>query len=96
MKAMVLAMRWLYDNKEPAIEFLGKEMRLKPEHARRGWEYYTEHRIWNPNAEANIEGVKTVIQIMGERGQLKGALPPPAKYVDSSYVDEALKELGRR
>jgi NitT/TauT family transport system substrate-binding protein len=96
MKAMVLAMRWLYDNKETAIDFLGKEMRLKPEHARRGWEYYTEHRIWNPNAEANIEGVKTVIQIMGERGQLKGALPPPAKYVDSSYVAEALKDLGRR
>jgi ABC-type nitrate/sulfonate/bicarbonate transport system substrate-binding protein len=96
MKAMVLAMRWLYDNKEPAIDFLGKEMKLKPEHARRGWEYYTENRIWNPNAETNIEGVKAVIQIMGERGQFKGALPPPAKYVDSSYVEEALKELGRR
>jgi len=25
-----------------------------------------------------------------------GALPPPAKYVDHSYVEEALKELGRR
>jgi hypothetical protein len=71
-------------------------MRLKPEHARRGWQYYTEQKIWNPNAEANLEGVKTVIQIMGERGQLKGALPPPDKYVDASYVEEALKELGRR
>jgi NitT/TauT family transport system substrate-binding protein len=96
MKAMVLAMRWLYDSKEPAVEFLGKEMRLKPQHARRGWEYYTEQKIWNPNAEANVEGVKTVIQIMGDRGQLKGALPPPSRYVDSSYVEEALKELGRR
>ena len=64
MKAMVLAMRWMYDNKEPAIEFLAKEMRLKPEHARQGWEYYTEHKIWNPNAETNVEGVRTVIQIM--------------------------------
>jgi ABC-type nitrate/sulfonate/bicarbonate transport system substrate-binding protein len=96
MKAMVLAMRWLYDNKEPAVEFLGKEMKLKPEHARRGWEYYTEQKIWNPNAEANMEGIKTVIQIMGDRGQLKGELPPPSRYVDSSYVEEALKDLGRR
>jgi hypothetical protein len=71
-------------------------MKLKPEHARRGWEYYTENKIWNPNAKANIEGVKTVIQIMAERGQLKGALPAPARYVDHSYVEEALKELGRR
>jgi ABC-type nitrate/sulfonate/bicarbonate transport system substrate-binding protein len=96
MKAMVLAMRWLYDNKEPAIDFLAKEMRLKPEHARRGWEYYTQQKIWNLNAEANVEGVRTVIQIMGERGLLKPPLPPPSKYLDHSYVEEALKELGRR
>jgi len=96
MKAMVLAMRWLYDNKEPAIDFLAKEMRLKPEHARKGWEYYTEHKIWNPNAEANLEGVRTVIQIMGDRGLLKAPLPSPAKYLDNSYLQEALKELGAR
>ena len=96
MKAMVLAMRWLYDSKEPAIEFLAKEMRLKPEHARKGWEYYTEHKIWNPNAEANVEGVRTVIQIMGDRGLLKAPLPNPSKYLDSSYLQEALKELGAR
>ena len=64
--------------------------------ARRGWEYYTENRIWNPNAEINLEGMKTVIQINAERMQSKGPLPLPAKYVDLSYVQEALKELGRR
>ena len=96
MKAMVLAMRWLHDNKEPAIDFLAKEKRLKPEHARKGWEYYTEHKIWNPNAEANVEGVRTVIQIMGDRGLLKAPLPSPAKYLDNSYLQEALKELGAR
>ena len=96
MKAMVLAMRWLYDNKEPAIDFLAKEMRLKPEHARKGWEYYTEHKIWNPNAEANVEGVRTVIQIMADRGLLKTPLPSPAKYLDNSYLQEALKEVGAR
>ncbi len=96
MKAMVMAMRWLHDNKEAAIDFLAKEMKLKPEHARRGWEYYIENKIWNPNAEANIEGVKTVLQIMVERGQFKGAPPAVNKVVDHSYVEEALKELGRR
>jgi ABC-type nitrate/sulfonate/bicarbonate transport system substrate-binding protein len=96
MKAMVQAMRWLYDHKEPAIDFLSKEMKLKPQQARRGWDYYTENRIWNPNAEVNIEGMKTVIQINAERMQTKGPLPLPAKYLDSSYVQEALKEFGRR
>ena len=96
MKAMVLAMRWLYDNKEPAIDFLGKELKLKPEHARKGWEFYTEHKIWHPNAEANVDGVRAVIQIAGERGLFKGALPSPAKYLDNSYLQEALKDLGAR
>ena len=97
MKGLIHAMRWMHDNKEPAIEFLSKEMQLKPEQARRGWEYYTENKIWPPNAETNIEGVRTVIQIAAERGQFKGgALPQPAKYLDHSYVEEALKELGKR
>ncbi len=97
MKGLVLAMRWMYDNKEPAIDFLSKEMKLKPEQARRGWEYYTENKIWSPNAETNVEGVRTVIQISAERGVFKGGpLPPPSKYLDHSYVEEALKELGRR
>jgi len=93
MKAMVLSMRWLYDNKEAAIEFLAKEMKLKPDHARKGWEYYTENRIWHPDADTNIEGVKTVIQIYAERVQMKGPLPNPSKYVDQSYLKEALREL---
>ena len=96
MKSMVQAMRWLYDNKEAAVDFLSKEMKLKPQHARQGWEYYTENKIWNPNGEINVEGMKTVIQINAERTQLKGPLPSPAKYIDQSYVQEALKELGRR
>ena len=39
MKSIVQAMRWLYDNKEAAIDFLAKEMKLKPQHARQGWQY---------------------------------------------------------
>jgi ABC-type nitrate/sulfonate/bicarbonate transport system substrate-binding protein len=97
MKGLALAMRWMYDNKEAAIEFLSKEMKLKPDMARRGWEYYTENKIWNPNAESNIEGIRTVIQISAERGLFKGAaLPSPTKYVDQTYAEEALKEIGRR
>jgi ABC-type nitrate/sulfonate/bicarbonate transport system substrate-binding protein len=97
LKGLVLAMRWMHDNKEATVDFLAKEMTLKPEQARRGWEYYTENKIWNPNGESNIEGIRTVIQISAERGIFKGgALPPPTKYADHGYVEEALKELGRR
>ncbi len=96
MKAMVLANRWLYNDKEAAISFLAKEMQLKPIYARKGWEYYTENRIWNRNSDVNVEGVRTVIEIMADQGQFKGQLPSPVKYMDQSYLKEALKELGEK
>lgn len=96
MKGMALAMHWLYDNKEAAIQFLSREMKLKPDGARKGWEYYTTSHIWDRNADINVEGVKTVIQIFAERTQMKLPLPTPAKYIDQSYLKEALKELGSK
>lgn len=95
MKGVVLGARWLLENKQPAIDFLVKEMELKPEHARRGWEYYAENRIWDPDADVSLEGVRTALQIYGEQNQLKGFLPSPSKYVDQSYLREALAQLGR-
>jgi ABC-type nitrate/sulfonate/bicarbonate transport system substrate-binding protein len=93
MKAMVLANHWLYDDKQAAIDFLSKEMQLKPVYARKGWEYYTENHIWNRDSDVNIEGVRTVIDIMADQGQIKPPLPSPAKYVDQGYLSDALKQI---
>jgi NitT/TauT family transport system substrate-binding protein len=92
LKATVRTHRWLYANKEAAIDFLAKEIPLKPDLARRGWEYYTANRIWHPNAEIGLEGLKLTMQIYAE--QTKGAAPDPFKYIDQSYLQQAIKELG--
>ena len=42
MRAMIGVHRWFYENKEAAVEFLAREIDVKPEYARRGWEYYTQ------------------------------------------------------
>lgn len=94
MRGVVLGARWLRENKQPAIDFLVKEMDLKPEHARRGWEYYVENRIWDPNADVTIAGVKAALQIYAEQAQMKGALPSYSKYIDQGYLKDAVKELG--
>lgn len=93
MKAMALTMRWLYQNREPAIDFLAKEMNLKREHAQKGWEFYTGNHIWHPDGDVNVEGLKSTIQIFQEVSGAKGPPPSPAKYIDQSYLKEALKEL---
>jgi NitT/TauT family transport system substrate-binding protein len=92
LKGAVRAHRWLYANREAAIDFLAKEIPLKPELARRGWEYYTSNRIWHPNAEINLESLKFTMQVYAE--QLKGPPPDPLKYIDPSYLQQAVKELG--
>lgn len=96
MKAMAQTMRWIYQNKEAAVDYLAREMKLKREHAQRGWEFYTSAHIWNPDGDVNLDGLKVVTQIYWEQTQSKGPVPSPAKYVDQSYLREALKELGRR
>ena len=94
MKAMIQTNRWIHQNKEPASDFLSKEMKLKREHARKGWEFYSGNRIWHPEGDVNVEGLKATIQIFWDVNQFKGPMPSPAKYVDQSYFKEALKELG--
>ncbi|MBM4260852.1 MAG: ABC transporter substrate-binding protein [Deltaproteobacteria bacterium] len=95
MKAIILAHRWLYENKEAAIAFLAKEMDMKPEYARRGWEYYTEQKIWPRDGDLSVEGVKFATQVYWEQTQNKSPLPPPQKYVDQSFLREATKELSK-
>ena len=96
MKAMAQTMRWMHQNKEAAADFLAKEMRLKPEHARRGWEFYSSTRTWHPDGDINLDGLQIVTQIYWEQTQSKGPVPKAAKYADQSYLREALKELGTR
>ena len=96
MKAMASASRWLMENRDAACNYLSKEMGISAEHCRLGWEYNVKHAIWDRNADLNVEGVRTMIKIYAELNNVKTPLPQPAKYVDSSYLKQALAELARK
>jgi len=96
MRAMAQTMRWIHQNKEPAADYLAREMNLKPDHARRGWEFYTSTKTWHPDGDLNSDGLQNVTQIYWEQTQSKGPVPSAAKYVDQSYLREAVKELSAR
>jgi NitT/TauT family transport system substrate-binding protein len=95
MKAMVLSHRWLHDNRDAAVEFIAKEMQLKPAHVLKGWEFYTQQRMWPLDGEPNIGGMKHNLRVYAEQ---KGAKAPPdvRKFLDLSYLNDALAELGKR
>jgi len=96
MKAMVQTFRWMFENRDATIEFLSKEMQLKPLHALKGWEFYTQNRFWPPDGDVTLEGLKNNIRFYADQTGAKGPLPDPGKYVDQSYLREALREIDKR
>ena len=92
MKAIVAANRWLYANKDAAVDLLAKEMNLKPAYARKACEFYTEKGLWHPYGDVTFEGLQAVLQIYAEQTQAKGPLPNPGKFLDQSFLKGALKE----
>ncbi len=81
---------------EPAIDFFTHEMQLRPNHARRGWAYYTQNRIWHPDGDLNLEGMKYNLRIYAEQTGAKGSPSSYRKYVDQTYLYDALKELKKQ
>ncbi len=96
MKGMVQSLRWMHNNKDATVEFLAKEIQLKPALASKGWEYYTQNRIWPYDGEPNIEGMKHNIRVYYEQTGAKASVPDVFKFVEMSYLTEALKELGKK
>jgi len=96
MKAMASTMRWMMDNREAACGYLSKEMAISTEHCRYASDYNWKSRIWDRNADLNVEGVRTLIKITAEQGILREPLPQPSMYIDHSYLKQALAEIGRK
>ena len=96
MKSMVASMRWMADNRDAACAYLTKEMSISMEHCRHASDYNWKNRIWDRDAGLNIEGVRTLINLTADQGVLKDPLPQPAKYIDQSYLKQALTELAKK
>lgn len=96
MRAMVATMRWMENNRDPACAYLTKEMSISMEDCRYAYDYNWKNRIWDRNADLNVEGVRTLIQLTADQGVLKEPLPQPSKYIDSSYLKQAMAEVGKR
>ncbi|HEY7166852.1 MAG TPA: ABC transporter substrate-binding protein [Candidatus Binatia bacterium] len=93
MKAMTSTMRWMNDNRDSACAYLSKEMTISVEHCRYASDYNWKYRIWDRNADLNLDGVRTLIKITAEQGILKEPLPEPARYIDQSYLRQAVAEI---
>lgn len=94
LKAHIRSLRWIHEHPEQAAEFFTQEMSVKPPYARRGVDYFTKNKIFPVDGSVTLEGLKVNLEVQARDGVLKEPLPPPEKYVDSSYLKQAQKELG--
>jgi NitT/TauT family transport system substrate-binding protein len=94
LKAHIRSLRWIHEHPEQAAEFFTQEMSVKPPYARRGVDYFTKNKIFPVDGSVTLEGLKVNLEVQARDGVLKEPLPPPEKYVDSSYLRQAQKELG--
>jgi ABC-type nitrate/sulfonate/bicarbonate transport system substrate-binding protein len=92
LRAYANAARWLHEpaNKEEAIQILAEATKSRPEYARQTYELYVEQvRAMTSDGAVNLPGIQAVIDVLGESEALAAPLPPPARFVDESYLQKA-------
>lgn len=94
IKGHIQALRWIYERPAEAADFLTRELGLQPPYARRGIDYYVQHKVYAINGEVTLPGLKVNIEVQAQDGVLKEPLPRPEKYTDLTYLRQAQKELG--
>ncbi|MGH6671918.1 MAG: ABC transporter substrate-binding protein [Xanthobacteraceae bacterium] len=97
LKAIVEGYRWFLDpaNKEAATALLADRLKLSRDEAVKCYAIATDPVDgFARNGKFSIPGFENVLRLRAEiEGDWGGKAPPPSKYIDLSYYDEAIKQL---
>ena len=99
LKAMIEATRWLYDpkNKEEALAIHMKVLKSPRESAEEDYKYLVQDFQPFPRdgLVSKLSFDKTM-DLRAKEGTYQGKkIPPASDYVDNSFIEEALKSLGK-
>jgi ABC-type nitrate/sulfonate/bicarbonate transport system substrate-binding protein len=96
LRAHIKTLRWIHEHPDQATDLFMSEMGVKQPYARKGIDYFTKNKIFPPDGAVTLDGLKVNIEVQARDGMLKEPLPPPERYVDLSYINQAQKELAIR
>ena len=89
--------RWAVSpaNKDAAVKILAERLKVKPEIAAQTWQFMTDPKYGIArDARFDMDGFRSVLALRAEiEGTWGGKAPPPERYVDLSYYQNALKRL---
>lgn len=99
LKSMIEATRWLYDpkNKEEAIAIHMKVLKSPRESAEEDYKYLVQDFQPFPRdgLVSKVSFDKTM-ELRAKEGTYQGKkIPPASDYVDNSFIEEALKQIGK-
>ena len=85
-------------HRDAVISLIASRFKQDPKTAERSYRSLMEPGFGlAPDARFDMEGFKAVLALRAEiEGQWGGKPPAPDKYVDLSYYDRALRQLGRQ
>ncbi|MGE5305886.1 MAG: ABC transporter substrate-binding protein [Alphaproteobacteria bacterium] len=95
LKGLVRTFRWLYANKEEGIAATSAIAKVDKKFGARGYQIYTGKKVWPIDGSPTMEGMKVVLDSM-HTDKILAAPQRPEKYVDLSYLNEALKQLSAK
>jgi ABC-type nitrate/sulfonate/bicarbonate transport system substrate-binding protein len=97
IKAVVEGRRWLLDpaNKAEATQLLADKAKVPLDTAAKTFAMLlARDGAYAKDARFDIEGFRNVLKLRAEiEGQWGGNPPPPEKYIDLSYYDQAIAGL---
>ena len=94
IRACVEATQWCFDsdNRASCLDLLAAHNGIEGKAGEETLDELLEpnHGMY-PKTELNLPGLKTVLALRSEMGFLKPPLPPPEKYIDLSYYNQAVE-----
>ena len=90
MRGYGAAVDWLLDakNRDDAEKIFATKLKLDQKDARSSYDSFVRVGLV-PGGKLSMEGIRQVIELMAESGQLKSAQGGPEKYADPSYQQKA-------
>jgi ABC-type nitrate/sulfonate/bicarbonate transport system substrate-binding protein len=99
LKSMIEATRWLYEpkNKEEALAIHMRALKTSRESAEEDYKYLVQDfQPFPRDGLVSKASFDKTMELRAKEGIYQGKkVPPSSDYVDNSYIEEALKQLGK-
>lgn len=92
-RALVRANEWLQDpaNRDEAVRIFSEAAEQPAEHVETTFAFwFDELEIGTPDGMVQPEEIQAVLEMMRDDGDLQEPLPEPEKFIDTSYIEDAL------